>query len=80
MDKVKFAAAFVISAADSAVKIYGIDTYKTASAKLAGYKVELNLVSGDNTITVKYTKNSSTSQGNDSVYIYGIEIGNNVYR
>lgn len=39
MDKVKFAAAFVISAAE-----------------LAGYKVELNLVSGDNTITVKYTK------------------------
>ena len=57
-----------------------IDTYQTASAKLAGYKIELNLAAGDNTITVKYKKDTATSKGDDCVYIYGIETGNKVYR
>ena len=32
------------------------------------------LPAGDNVITVKYKKDSSTSAGDDCVYIYGLEV------
>ena len=52
-----------------------IGSYTTSSGTLKTYSIPLDLVYGDNTVTVKYKKDSSDSKGDDAVYIYGIGYG-----
>ena len=52
-----------------------IGSYTTSSGTLKNYSIPLELSAGDNTITVKYKKDSSSSNGDDCVYIYGYIIG-----
>ena len=58
------------------VEINGIQigSYTTSSGTLKNYSIPLELPAGDNVITVKYKKDSSTSTGDDCVYIYGLEV------
>ena len=50
-----------------------IGSYTTSSGTLTNHSIPLDLFAGDNIITVKYKKDSSTSRGDDCVYIYGLE-------
>ena len=52
-----------------------IGGYTTSSGTLTTHAIPLNLEYGDNTISVKYKKDSSASRGDDAVYIYGIACG-----
>ena len=63
------------------VELNGVQTgsYTTSSGTLTTHKIPLELPAGDNMITVKYRKDSSSSKGDDCVYIYGIETGSYKY-
>lgn len=52
-----------------------IGSYTTTSGTLTKHSIPLNLSEGQNTVTVKYKKDSSSSKGDDCVYIYGYGIG-----
>ena len=52
-----------------------IGSYTTSSGTLKTYSIPLDLVYGNNTVIVKYKKDSSVSKGDDAVYIYGIGYG-----
>lgn len=52
-----------------------IGSYTTTSGTLTKHSIPLNLSAGENTVTVKYKKDGSSSKGDDCVYIYGYGIG-----